>query len=366
MTEDTHEEPSVVHEPSREFVESTNVYEFMQAYGIDDYDELIRRTTESVDGVEASGVEWFWDTVPEYLDIDFYEPYDAVRDDSDGPQFSEWYPGGEINLAHNVTDRHAAADAETRNSVACIFEGEPGDVREVTYHELARQSNKVANYLESVGVETGDTVGLYMPMVPEVISILYGCFKVGAVAVPIFSGFGVEATATRIADSYTDQLARETECRAVFVVEENGRGVYMYTYSGKHAVWKYSTVGKRFHLHQTAAGKAILSQLPRERVIDIVEEWGLPASTENTTTDRSVLLEELDAIEDRGVAFNNEEQLNGVKAVGVPVDDSDGRVVGAFSVASPANRMTKDRFNEEIPKTLLGVANEFELENSMS
>lgn len=169
-----------------------------------------------------------------------------------------------------------------------------------------------------------------------------------------------------IADSYTDQLARETECRAVFVVEENGRGVYMYTYSGKHAVWKYSTVGKRFHLHQTAAGKAILSQLPRERVIDIVEEWGLPASTENTTTDRSVLLEELDAIEDRGVAFNNEEQLNGVKAVGVPVDDSDGRVVGAFSVASPANRMTKDRFNEEIPKTLLGVANEFELENSMS
>ena len=169
-----------------------------------------------------------------------------------------------------------------------------------------------------------------------------------------------------IADSYTDQLARETECRAVFVVEENGRGVYMYTYSGKHAVWKYSTVGKRFHLHQTAAGKAILSQLPQERVIDIVEERGLPASTENTTTDRSVLLEELDAIEDRGVAFNNEEQLNGVKAVGVPVDDSDGRVVGAFSVASPANRMTKDRFNEEIPKTLLGVANEFELENSMS
>ena len=169
-----------------------------------------------------------------------------------------------------------------------------------------------------------------------------------------------------IADSYTDQLARETECRAVFVVEENGRGVYMYTYSGKHAVWKYSTVGKRFHLHQTAAGKAILSQLPRERVIDIVEEWGLPASTENTTTDRSVLLKELDAIENRGVAFNTEEQLNGVKAVGVPVDDSDGRVVGAFSVASPANRMTKDRFNEEIPKTLLGVANEFELENSMS
>ncbi|AZQ15121.1 AMP-binding protein [Halorubrum sp. PV6] len=213
MTEDTHEEPSIVHEPSQAFVESTNVYEFMQAYGIDDYDELIRRTTEEVDGVGESGVEWFWDTMPEYLDIDFYEPYDAVRDDSDGPQFSDWYPGGEINLAHNVVDRHAAADAEERNSVACLFEGEPGDVREVTYHELSRQSNKVANYLESVGIETGDTVGLYMPMVPEVISILYGCFKVGAIAVPIFSGFGVEATATRIEDS---------ECSVLFT----GDGFY--------------------------------------------------------------------------------------------------------------------------------------------
>jgi len=140
----------------------------------------------------------------------------------------------------------------------------------------------------------------------------------------------------------------------------------MYTYSGKHAVWTYSTVGKRFHLHQTAAGKAILSRLPRERVVDIVEEWGLPAATENTTTDREELLEELDAVADRGVAFNDEEQLDGVKAVGVPVDGADGRVAGAFSVASPANRMTEDRFTEEIPKILLGVANEFELENAMS
>jgi len=172
--------------------------------------------------------------------------------------------------------------------------------------------------------------------------------------------------AYRIADSYTDQLAPETERRAVVVEEENRRGVYMYTYSGKHAVWTYSTVGKRFHLHQTAAGKAILSRLPRERVVDIVEEWGLPAATENTTTDRDELLEELDAVDERGVAFNDEEQLDGVKAVGVPVDGSDGRVAGAFSVASPANRMTEDRFTEEIPKILLGVANEFELENSMS
>jgi acetyl-CoA synthetase len=190
----------IVHEPSEEFVESTNVYQFMQEHGIEDYDELIERTCKDVEGVADSGVEWFWDELVDYLGIDFYEDYDSVRDDSEGPQFSEWYPGGELNIAHNVVDRHAAPDSETRNKVACIWEGEDGDVREITFHELARQSNKVANALEERGVGEGDAVGLYMPMVPEVISILYGAFKVGAIAVPIFSGFGVEATATRIED----------------------------------------------------------------------------------------------------------------------------------------------------------------------
>ncbi|QOS14101.1 acyl-CoA synthetase (plasmid) [Haloferax gibbonsii] len=187
------EETSVVHEPSDAFVESTNVWEFMQEYDIGDYDDLLEKTN--------GDVEWFWDELVDYLGVEFYEDYDRVRDDSDGPQFSEWYDGGKMNIAHNVVDRHAAVDNERRNKVATIWEGEQGDVREVTYHELHRQSNKVANALEERGIKTGDTVGLYMPMVPEVVSILYGCFKVGAIAVPIFSGFGVDATATRIADS---------------------------------------------------------------------------------------------------------------------------------------------------------------------
>ncbi|WP_251330894.1 AMP-binding protein [Haloplanus pelagicus] len=192
---------AVVHHPSREFVESTNVWEFMQTYDIDDYDELIERTTSTVPGEPRSGVDWFWDALVDYLDIEFDEGYDAIRNDAEGPQFTEWFPGARINAAHNVLDRHAAPDAEPRNKVACIWEGEPGDVREVTYHELHREANRVANYLESRGVGTGDTVALYMPMVPEVVAILYGCFKVGAIAVPVFSGFGVDATATRIADA---------------------------------------------------------------------------------------------------------------------------------------------------------------------
>ena len=205
----------VVHEPTAAFVRSTNVREFMQAHDIADYEELIRRTTTDIEGVEASGVEWFWDELVDHLGIDFFEDYDRVRNSEtrsvvtadgetvsyDGPQFTDWYPGGELNAAYNCVDRHAARDRATRNQVALVWEGEPGDVRQITYHDLHRESNQVASYLESVGVGPGDTVALYMPMVPEVASIFYGCLKVGAIVVPIFSGFGVDATATRIADA---------------------------------------------------------------------------------------------------------------------------------------------------------------------
>ena len=195
-----------VHEPSAAFVESTNVRAFMDEYGIDDREELIERTTTDIDGEPASGVDWFWGELPDYLGLDWYEEPDAVRDDADGPQFTDWYPGGELNIAYNTVDRHAARDSERRNKVACIWEGEEGTTRDVTFHELHRRSNQVANYLDERGIEKGDTVGLYMPMVPEVIAILYGCFKIGAVAVPIFSGFGVDATATRIGDPEVDAL----------------------------------------------------------------------------------------------------------------------------------------------------------------
>lgn len=170
----------------------------------------------------------------------------------------------------------------------------------------------------------------------------------------------------RMARSYTEQLAAETECRAVFVVEEDGRGVYLHTYSGKHAVWEFSTVGKRFHLHQTASGKAILSELSEDDLARVVDQHGLPAKTENTITDKETLFKELRDVRDRGYSFNHEEQLKGIKAAGVPVTGPNGEVLGAFSVASPANRLTGEWFSKELPNILLGIANELELEYSMS
>ena len=213
MTETLEDIDQVVYEPSTEVLETSNVARFMTKHGIESFEELHERSTTEIDGVDASGLAWFWDELVEHLGLEFYEDYDEVLDDTDGPQFTDWYVGGKLNIAHNVVDRHAHPDSPTRNRVASIWEGEDGEVRELTYHELHRQTNRVANALEERGIETGDTVGLYMPMVPEVTAILYGCFKVGAIAVPIFSGFGVDATATRIEDA---------ECSVLFT----GDGFY--------------------------------------------------------------------------------------------------------------------------------------------
>jgi acetyl-CoA synthetase len=92
----------IVHQPSQEFVESTNVWTFMQDHDIETYEELIGQMTTDLDDVPDSGVEWFWDELVNYLDVEFYEPYDQVRDNTDGPQFTDWYVGGALSSSGNL------------------------------------------------------------------------------------------------------------------------------------------------------------------------------------------------------------------------------------------------------------------------
>jgi DNA-binding IclR family transcriptional regulator len=169
-----------------------------------------------------------------------------------------------------------------------------------------------------------------------------------------------------IAKSYTEQIATETDRRAVFAVEENGLGVYIHVSSGDHAVWKFSYPGKQFYLHQTAVGKALLSELPRDTVEGIVEHRGLPARTENTITDQEELVVELETIREQGYSVNREEQVEGIAAVGVPVTGKYDSVLGAFSVAAPVNRQGDEWEKEEFVSVLFRVADEFELEHSLA
>lgn len=158
-----------------------------------------------------------------------------------------------------------------------------------------------------------------------------------------------------------DELAEETDEKVWSVTEEHGKGVHLYGATGRHSVRTHARVGKITHLHQFAAGKCIMANLSAERIREIIDEHGLPASTEATITDREELLDHLETVRERGYAFNREEAVSGVHAVGVPIKDPAGEAIGAVSVAGPANRLKGDLLTEELPELLLGAANEVEV-----
>lgn len=158
------------------------------------------------------------------------------------------------------------------------------------------------------------------------------------------------------------EIAEETGERVQFVVEEHGLGIYLdMKAADKNAVMTDRRDGVHRHLHSTAAGKAILAQYEDERVEGIVDKHGLPAETDRTITDRDELFDELAEVGDEGIAFNDEESVDGLRSVGVPVFQPNGLVLGAFSVSAPSNRMRGSRYREEVPNIMLGHANEIEL-----
>ncbi|HET7482968.1 MAG TPA: AMP-binding protein [Actinomycetota bacterium] len=178
-------------EPTPEYIERANVTRLMRKHGIDDYRDLVARSQDDI--------EWFWQAAIEDVGIDFFTPYDKILDASKGPQWPLWFLGGRINLTYNCVDRHAASTRA--GDPALIWEGEEGATRTLTYRDLSAEVNRVANGLLAHGIDEGDVVAVYMPMVPEAIAAMYAIAKIGAIYLPIFSGFGAPSIATRLKHS---------------------------------------------------------------------------------------------------------------------------------------------------------------------
>ncbi len=181
---------TIVWRPSEDYLERANVTRFMRAHGIATEEELIARS--------IADVAWFWDAVVRDLDLPFLRPYEQVLDTSEGIEWATWFGGGRVNLAHACVDRWAEA---TPDAVAVVWEGEEGAVREVTYEGLRRMSDRLAHGLASLGVGERDAVGIFLPMSPEAVAAVMACAKLGAIWLPIFSGFGADAVATRLRDA---------------------------------------------------------------------------------------------------------------------------------------------------------------------
>lgn len=165
-----------------------------------------------------------------------------------------------------------------------------------------------------------------------------------------------ETSLLDIAKPEIDNLASQTGEIANLMIEEHGRGVYLYISRGEHAVALDTTVGTRQYLHTSALGKAILSNMSDPRFESVIERHGLPAETPNTVTDEHRLHEELARIRDEGVAFDGEERAEGIRCVAAPITDNDDRLLGSVSVSAPSTRMKGDRFQSEIPEQVQNTA----------
>lgn len=167
--------------------------------------------------------------------------------------------------------------------------------------------------------------------------------------------------AYRLAREKVIELAAEVDERVQFMIEEHGRAVYVHQHSGQHAVEADTHPGKRVPIHASAAGLAILAELPAADVDQIADRHGFAAVTEKTLSTRAALEDEFEAIHERGFSINDEGIIEGLRAVGTPVTGPEGRVIGGLSISAPIHRMEGERLKEQIPSVLLGATNELEL-----
>ncbi|SDO87810.1 acetyl-CoA synthetase [Klenkia soli] len=130
--------------------------------------------------------------------LDWSKTWDEVLDWTN-PPFAKWFTGGELNVAVNCVDRHVAAGRGEK--VAYHWVGEPGDTRDITYAQLKDEVSKAANALTSLGVQAGDRVAIYLPMIPEAVISMLACARIGAVHMVVFGGFSPDALASRVEDA---------------------------------------------------------------------------------------------------------------------------------------------------------------------
>jgi acetyl-CoA synthetase len=167
--------------PPSEFSSKAHIKSFEEYERL--YNEAAKDTEKFWASIAEENLHWFkkWDKV-----LEWNEPH------------AKWFIGGKINASYNCLDRHV--QTWRRNKAAIIWEGEPGEVRTLTYQQLFREVCKFSNVLKSLGIRTGDRVAIYMPLIPEVIVAMLACARIGATHTVIFGGFSAEAVSDRVND----------------------------------------------------------------------------------------------------------------------------------------------------------------------
>jgi acetyl-CoA synthetase len=188
MSENTFEHQPIAWTPTEDVIERAQLTRFMKQIGAADWDELYRRSIEDVEGFTAEVIK--------FLDIRFDPPYDKLLDTTGGIQFPKWCAGGGLNITEMCLDRWQTD--EMRDRPAIIWEGEDRNTLEIGYEELLSDVEICAAGLRVNGIGKGDAVAIHLPMIPETVIALLAIGRIGAIAVPVFSGYGVLAIESRL------------------------------------------------------------------------------------------------------------------------------------------------------------------------
>ncbi|MEO0794979.1 MAG: acetate--CoA ligase [Verrucomicrobiota bacterium] len=171
--------------PTEEFVAQANLS------GVEAYQAMHQRALEDPEG--------FWAEIAS--ELAWMKPWEKVFDDSQSPVF-QWFVGGTTNITVNCLDRHVVAGLGDKPAI--LWEGEPeGESLTITYGELLAKVEKFANVLKSMGIEKGDGVAIYLPMIPELVVAVLACARIGAVHSVIFAGFSAESIKDRVIDQHS-------------------------------------------------------------------------------------------------------------------------------------------------------------------
>ncbi|MCI0525180.1 MAG: AMP-binding protein [Acidobacteria bacterium] len=176
--------------PTEDVIARAQLTRFIAFCGLATFDELYQRS--------ITDIAWFTDRVLRFLDIQFDKPYEQVVDLSRGAQWPRWCVGGELNIVKSCLDRWE--DSVVADQPAVIWEGEEGETRELNYSDLLVEVERCAAGLRACGFGKGDAIGLHLPMVPETVVALLAINRIGGIAVPLFSGYGPSAIASRLRD----------------------------------------------------------------------------------------------------------------------------------------------------------------------
>jgi acetyl-CoA synthetase len=186
--------------PDEATIEHANATRLVRRAGARDYRELVRRSSEDP--------AWFWPLAVEDMGLEFSAPWTQVFDDSRGPEWTTWFVGGRVSIAHNCVHRWARTKPD---AIAAVGLTEEGARRELTFAELSRDVTRLAERLASLGVAEGDRVAIFLPMSPEVAVASHAIAHLGAIQVPVFSGFAAPAVAQRLQASEAKVVITQPE-----------------------------------------------------------------------------------------------------------------------------------------------------------